>query len=127
VLGELLLGEDDELPLLPLVPPLEAPLDDLLKYASHSVRDTWPSLFVSTEVKLGEDELALLAPEAPLELESELLDDGELELEPDADGVDGEDDDEELCATATLDSAKSAAAVAALMTFMFNIGLISFG
>lgn len=130
VLGELLLGELDELPLLPLVPP-EAPLEDLLKYASHSVRDTWPSLLVSTDVKLGAEELALLEPDAPLELEPELdegeLDDGELELEPEADGVDGEDEEELLCATAMPDRAKSAAAVAALMTLSFNIGQISFG
>jgi len=35
---------------LPLAPELEP---DLLKYASHSVFDTCPSLLVSTEVKLG--------------------------------------------------------------------------
>jgi hypothetical protein len=33
----------------------------------------------------------------------------------------GEDEDEELCATATLDSANSAAAVAALRTLSFNM------
>ena len=40
------------------------------------------------------------------------------ELLPDAAG---EDEDEELCATATLDSANSAAAVAALRTLSFNM------
>ena len=52
------------------------------------------------------------------------------ELLPDAAGADGEllpdaagaDEDDELCATATLDSANSAAAVAALRTLSFNIG-----
>lgn len=113
VLGELLLGELDELPELePLVPPLEAPLLDLSKWASHSAREMFPSLLVSTEVKLGAEELALL-------LEPD--DAGELELEPEADGVDGEDEEELLCATAMPDRAKSAAAVAALMTLRFNI------
>jgi len=55
---------DDELPLLPLE--LEP---DLLKYASHSERDTWPSLFLSTVVKLGVSadapELLLPMPELP--------------------------------------------------------------
>ena len=39
----------------------------------------------------------------------------------------GEDEEELLCATAMPDRAKSAAAVAALMTLRFNIGRISFG
>ena len=53
---------------LPLAPELEP---DLLKYASHSVFDTCPSLLVSTEVKLGVELEApaelLSLPEAPLD------------------------------------------------------------
>jgi hypothetical protein len=137
-LGEVVeLGDVVEL----LLPPLAAPEPDLLKCASHSERDTWPSLLVSTEVKLGLDEL-LLEPDVP-PLEPLLLEPPEAalpedldvsdepdELLPDAAGEDedelppdaaGEDDDEELCATATLDSANSAAAVAALRTLSFNM------
>jgi len=132
VLGELLLGELDELPELePLVPPLEAPLLDLLKWASHSAREMLPSLLVSTDVKLGSEELALLLePDAPDdEGEDDEDEEGELELElePEADGVYGEDEEELLCATAMPDRAKSAAAVAALMTLRFNIDRFSFG
>jgi hypothetical protein len=130
VLGEVL-GEVDELPELePLVPPLDAPLLDLSKWASHSAREMLPSLLVSTDVKLGAEELALLLePDAPDEGEDDEDEEGELELElePEADGVDGEDEEELLCATAMPDRAKSAAAVAALMTLRFNIGRISFG
>jgi hypothetical protein len=93
--------------LLPLEPPLAAPPLDLLKWASHSERETCPSLLVSTAEKLGA-ELLLLAP-----------------LEPDAAG---DDEDlsllvllDELCARATLDSANKAAAVAALITLSLNI------
>lgn len=121
-----------------LLPPLAAPEPDLLKCASHSERDTWPSLFLSTEEKLGSDELLLepdMPPLEPLLLEppdAALPEDLEVsdepdELLPDAAGEDedeppdaaGEDEDEELCATATLDSANSAAAVAALRTLSF--------
>lgn len=147
VLGEgLELGDGVE-----LVPPLAAPEPlapepDLLKCASHSARDTWPSLLVSTEEKLGADEL-LLEPDVPLEpLELEppeaalppVDDEPDApvvlpevpELLPDAAGEDDDEDgeadlslleDDELCATATLDSANSAAAVAALRTLSFNI------
>ncbi len=74
---------DDELP-LELAP-------DLLKYASHSERDTWPSLFLSTVVKLGVSadapELLLPMPElppldAPLEELGEELDGDELDELP---------------------------------------------
>jgi hypothetical protein len=140
------LGEGVELgDVVELLPPLAAPLlplapePDLLKCASHSARDTWPSLFLSTEEKLG---VEVLEPDAPLEPlvleppEAALPDDLEVsdepdELLPDAAGEDvddeplpdaaGEDEDEELCATATLDSANSAAAVAALRTLSFNM------
>ena len=149
VLGEgLELGDGVE-----LVPPLAAPEPlapepDLLKCASHSARDTWPSLLVSTEEKLGAEEL-LLEPDVPLEPLEPLeppeaalppVDDEPDEplalpevpelLLPDAAGEDDDEDgdadlslleDEELCATATLDSANSAAAVAALRTLSFNI------
>src|SRR5688500_16227762 len=60
-LGEVVeLGDEVEL----LLPPLAAPEPDLLKCASHSERDTWPSLFLSTEEKSGLDEL-LLEPDIP--------------------------------------------------------------
>ena len=103
---------------------------------------------MSTDEKLGAEELALLEPESPpLELpevalppdaalppEDDAPEDGKLleppELvEPEAAGEDDEDDlsaplvlDEELCASVTPDSANNAAAVAALRTFSFNIG-----
>lgn len=135
-----LLGEVVELgDVVELLPPLAAPELDLLKCASHSARDTWPSLFLSTEEKSGLDELLLepdIPPLEPLLLEppdAALPEDLEVsdepdELLPDAAGEDedellpdaaGEDEDEELCATATLDSANSAAAVAALRTLSF--------
>lgn len=153
-LGEVL-GDVVELgDVLGLLPPLAAPELDLLKCASHSERDTCPSLLVSTEEKLGAEELLLepdVPPAEPLVLEppeaalpdlevsdepDELLpdaagEDGDDELLPDAAGADepdellpeaaGEDEDDELCATATLDSANSAAAVAALTTLSFNM------
>lgn len=144
--------------LLPVLPP--APLElDLLKCASHSAWEIWPSLFVSTEEKLGVAVLALAAlppealddalgrldepveelPDPALPLGEEVLDDpllGELdeplELPPAAEGE--EEDlsllvlpDDELCAAATPDSANSAAAVATLTNFRFNIGWISLG
>ena len=123
-LGEVVeLGDEVEL----LLPPLAAPEPDLLKCASHSERDTWPSLFLSTEEKLGSDELLLepdMPPLEPLLLEppdAALPEDLEVSDEPDELLPDaaGEDEDEELCATATLDSANSAAAVAALRTLSF--------
>ena len=104
-----------ELPLLSdellsdeLVPPLEL---DLLKWASHSAREIWPSPLVSTDEKLGVEAL----PELEL---------GSLELPPaaalpeDLLGVvaDGDADEplEDLAlsaATARPDRTKSAAAV----------------
>ena len=113
MLGEVELGDVEELPLVPeLVPPLEELEPDLLKWASHSEREIWPSLLVSTDEKLG---VVLLSE---LEL-GEVLDD-----EPPAAPVDDElpvaegdeddgllDDDEESAATAARDTAKSAAAV----------------
>ena len=135
VLGEVvLLGEVVEL--LPLVPPLDAPELDLLKCASHSEREIWPSLLVSTDEKLGEEALeSLLPPEAALPDEPDEPEDM-LPEEPDepdepplaADGVEEELPladvppelpEDELCATATLESANSAAAVAALKSFNF--------
>jgi len=90
-------------------------------------------LLLSTDEKLGlEDELLVLEPlvlEPEAALPDEDLSDEPDELLPDAAGEDDEEplpeadgeDDEELCATATLDSANSAAAVAALRTFSFSI------
>jgi hypothetical protein len=133
---EELLGVLPDAPLLVVPPALEP---DLLKYASHSERDTWPSLFVSTAEKLGAEALLEVVPpedmlpDAPLaELGVDMLPD---ELEPLADGVvvDGvvaepdapddapddwlepvaagdEEEEDEDCATASVDSAKSTAA-----------------
>jgi hypothetical protein len=110
VLGDVVLGEvvDEPLeePLMPepvLVPPLELELEPLLKCASHSVREIWPSLFVSTDEKLG----WLLLPEL-------VLGDVVLDELPPADGEadDGlDDEEEESAAAAASDRAKSAAAV----------------
>lgn len=104
---ELLLEPD--IPLLePLVlePPEAALPDDL------EVSDEPDELLPDAA---GEDD----EPDEPDELlpdaAGEEVDDEPL---PDADG---EDEDEELCATATLDSANSAAAVAALRTLSFNM------
>jgi hypothetical protein len=113
-LGEVLLGELLELELpLPLMPEEELPPEDVLpeaplapelepdlsKCASHSERDTCPSPFLSTDEKLGDDELLEVSP-------------------ADEDGVLDEDegllDDEEDCATARVDSANSTAAVVML-------------
>ena len=84
-------------------------------------------MFVSTAEKLGEPALAPpetpLAPDAALPVEDDPL----AELPPAADGEDIDLSllvllDEELCASVTLASANSAAAVAALKTLSFNIG-----
>lgn len=139
LLGVLLLGEllDEPLLLGELeAPPLLEPLELDLKCASHSVRETWPSLLVSTVVKLGALEEAPLLALPPL---AELLGvDDELllgvdELPPLALPLEelpvalGEDlsldaplvDEPELCAMETLASAKSAAAVAVVISFNF--------
>lgn len=132
-----------ELP-LPLMPedepdvPPDAPVElepDLLKCASHSAREIWPSLLVSTDVKLGEeallDELPEAAgedelPEAAGEDDDDDPDapdapDEPVELLPDADGeeADGDDvegllDEDEDCATANVESANRTAAVVTL-------------
>ena len=98
---------------------------------------------MSTDEKLGVEELEVLPDKPPLEPEVELLpdvalppdaalppEDGVVELAPLAPEAAGDDDlsappevlDEELCATVTPESANNAAAVAALRTFSFNIG-----
>jgi hypothetical protein len=153
---EPVLGEVGEVVELPEVPPLAAPDPDLLKCASHSERETCPSLLVSTAEKFGVELLAPalllpdspplepaapeLLPEAPDALDPPELLDGpevlpdapELPEAPDEPDVllpeaDGEDEDlsllldEELCPTATLDSANSAAAVAAVKTFILSM------
>lgn len=146
VLGDVVgLGEVLLLPLAPAPAPVLEP--DLLKCASHSAREIWPSLFVSTDEKLGDEELELVAPpespplepdvalppDAALPPEDDAPEDGVVELaplEPEAAGADDDDDlsaplvllDEELCASVTPDSANNAAAVAALRTLSFNIG-----
>ena len=86
-----LLDEPDGLLVLPLLE-LEP---DLLKCASHSEREIWPSLFVSTDEKLGVE--ALL---------DEL--DGAAELPDDALSP---------AATARVERAKSAAAVVTVTVF----------
>lgn len=137
VLGDVVgLGEVLLLPLAPAPAPVLEP--DLLKCASHSAREIWPSLFVSTDEKLGAEELELVAPpdspplepDAALPPEDDAPEEGVLELEPEAAGADDDDDlsaplvvlDEELCASVAPDSANNAAAVAALRTLSFNIG-----
>jgi hypothetical protein len=105
------------LPLVPdePVPPLELEEPDLLKWASHSAREIWPSPLVSTDEKLGVEallelelgELELVPPAAPVD--DEPLD----ELPLAADGADAPDL-ELLASSAALASvarAKSAAAV----------------
>ena len=76
-------------------------------------------MFVSTEEKLGANALELALPE---DIPDEPLEPGE----PDADGADGvvllpPEDDEELCAIATPDRARSAAAVALVTSFNIDI------
>ena len=92
-LGELELGDV----LLPLAPELEP---DLLKCASHSWREIWPSLFVSTDEKLGLEELELVEPpDAALPPEDDAPEEGVLELEPlepDAAGDEDELEDDGL-------------------------------
>jgi hypothetical protein len=58
LLGEVL-GEVVLLP-EPVAPELEP---DLLKYASHSEREIWPSLLVSTDEKVGAAVLKLVLPD----------------------------------------------------------------
>ena len=112
----------------PLVPPAAPELD--LKWASHSEREIVPSLLASTDEKVGVEVLApaALLPDMPLE---PLVDEPPLAdepLEPEADGVEVEGlvveplvPDEELCATATLEIASMAAAVAALRSLRLSI------
>ena len=90
------------------------PQPDLLKCASHSEREIVPSLLVSTAEKLG------VLPELELgELELPLAADGEA-----ADGL-AEDFEDESAATASVDRAKSAAAVVTVT--VFSIGMASCG
>lgn len=139
LLGELLLGV--LLEVLPLVPPLEAaPAPDFLKCASHSSREIWPSLFLSTDEKLGAWLLAppeapafgaLEAPPAALlsdlpaalapEDAPEVLSKGLLSAAPALGALDFAASPLVLCARATPPSAKSAAAVAVLTT-LTNMG-----
>lgn len=127
------LGEDD-------APPDELPLapeEEDLKYVSHSVRDTCPSLLVSTLEKLGA--LLLAPPDALLPpLDMPLPDEPPLEAPPlEAPPLDMPDDplllpvapgdlsllpeapleEPELCANEALAIANKAAAVAVPITF----------
>jgi hypothetical protein len=123
VLGEVVLLPEAPPDMPPEVPPA-APVPEP-KCASHSEREIWPSLFLSTSEKLGALELApadavplagrLDEPDAPVDE----LPDAPAALLPDAAGdCDLSLEDElELCATATLDRANNAAAVAVLMSF----------
>ena len=136
--------EPDELPELPIEPDEELPLElgllvlplelesDLLKCLSHSAREIWPSLLVSTDVKLGCElllELALGEPdEPPAALDDEPVD--ELPLE--AAGA-AELPDEALlsalspAARARDDRAKSAAAVVTVTVLIMETPLRGWG
>lgn len=121
------LGDELLLPLVDppvLLPPLEEP--DLLKYASHSVREIDPSLFVSTAEKFGVmllDELPLDPPLEALPLPDMPEELGEVLEEPVALGEELEPEEEpfvdEPAAMDTPAIAKSAAAVA--VPTIFNI------
>lgn len=130
-----------ELELLPLAPPMLLPCAP--KWASHSEREIWPSLFLSTSLKLGvavEAPAAADPPVAPDWLVLEPLDDM-----PDCDEVLGVDCVEvlgvdcaevlgvaaeplelEVCAMEAPESASSAEAVAPTRTFSI-IGLLLCG
>ena len=130
---ELPIEPDEELPLELglLVLPLELE-SDLLKCLSHSAREIWPSLFVSTDEKLGGVlllELALGEPdEPPAALDDEPVD--ELPLE--AAGA-AELPDEALlsalspAARARDDRAKSAAAVVTVTVLIMETPLRGWG
>ena len=102
VLPDVPAPEPVELP-LPLMPeepevvPPDAPLElepDLLKWASHSWREIWPSLFVSTDEKLGELALLLEDPLAAglLDEPPDDMPEEPPELLPEAAGEDDEPD-----------------------------------
>lgn len=121
-------GEVVEL-LLPLAPPMLLPCAP--KCASHSERETWPSLFLSTSLKFGAEVEAPAAAEplvvldwlvvVPLEdvLDSGLLDCAEV-LGEVAEPL-------ELCAKEAPDSASSAEAVAPTRTFSIMCVLLCGG
>lgn len=117
VLGEVVLGAV-------VAPPVAPALLPDLKYSSHSERDTWPSLFLSTDENSGAVVAAPLGMPLALPPAEELdgVSDEPLEL-PVALGELPEaplDDEPEVCAMETLARAKSAAAVA--VPTSFNIG-----
>jgi hypothetical protein len=143
LLEPLLMPEELPLPMLDVPPEAPPELElDLLKCASHSAREIWPSLFVSTSEKLGCDELPETLELPPLAADDGDEDDEEdgLLVEEDEDGVlleepvelllpldDGEvadgvleevegllDDDEDDWATASDDSANITAAAVTL-------------
>lgn len=147
VLGDVVLGDvlDEPLeePLMPepvLVPPLELELEPLLKCASHSAREIWPSLLVSTDEKLGcelllpELELGEVVlddepPAAPVDdllLDDEPADELPVDELPLADGEaeDGlDEEDEESAAAAARERAKSAAAVVTVTVLIIGVVL----
>lgn len=122
---------DGEVELLPEPDePLDMPDDpvelepDFSKYCCHSERDTCPSPFLSTALKLGAEEEApeaplLLVPEDPVLADPPVEDDGEDE-DDEADGLDDEPlDDEDLSPApmAVVAKPKNAAVTAAVMSF----------
>jgi hypothetical protein len=130
LLEPLLMPEELPLPMLDVPPEAPPELElDLLKCASHSAREIWPSLFVSTSEKLGCEELPETLELPPLaagedDEDGVLLDEPEVLLLPLDDGevadgvldeVDGLlDDDEDDWATASDDSANITAAAVTL-------------
>ena len=123
VLGVVVLGDVvDE----PLVPPLLELEPDLLKCASHSEREIWPSLLVSTDEKLGCDWLPELElGELVLDEDVPPLADGEAADGLDEDGLD--EDEEESAATAASERAKSAAAVVTVTVLIMEWSSMGWG
>ena len=108
VLGDVVLAPEG------LVPPLELE-PGLLKWASHSWREIWPSPFLSTDEKLGWEPLLEALP---------------LEVEGEADGEDGEallPDGAGSAATASVERATSAAAVVRVTVLIIGVASMGWG
>ena len=123
-------GEVVEL-LLPLAPPMLLPCAP--KCASHSERETWPSLFLSTSLKFGAEVEAPAAAEPLVVLDwlvvlplEDVLDSGLLDCAEVLGGV-AEPLELELCAKEAPDSASSAEAVAPTRTFSIMCVLLCGG
>lgn len=121
-------GEVVEL-LLPLAPPMLLPCAP--KCASHSERETWPSLFLSTSLKFGAEVEAPAAAEPLVVLDwlvvlplEDVLDSGLLDC---AEVLGGVAEPLELCAKEAPDSASSAEAVAPTITFSIMCVLLCGG